>query len=506
MHEREDKSKSKNPSFDDLFCRDLPTKPLPFLGRILVTGASGYIGGRLIPELIARGYRVRAMVRGTASVYKKMWPDIEVVVADALLPGTLEKALEGIDTAFYLIHSLHLGPKEFEAADIKAAANFRHAAEEKRIRRIIYLGGLGDISSHLSSHLRNRMEVAEELRQGAVPVTILRAAIIIGSGSASYEIIEHLVRRLVFIPVPRWGQNNCQPISIRDVIKYMVGVLEIPESVGLSFSIGGKEILTYKEMLGIFSEILNKRTIYFNCPISSIRFYAYLASQVTPVPNAITQCLMEGLKDKVICEDMVIKSILPFQPVSYRQALINAMTREQQDRVSTRWSDAFPPAHELALKLHELKGKEKYNAEFTIFSEKPANSVFNSICRIGGKEGWLYNTWMWRLRGVVDRLLTGVGTSRGRKSYSSLQINDVIDFWRIEDIKPNRRLLLRSEMKTLRRAWLEFSVKERGGRRKVTLRAYYDPMSIMGKLYWYVILPFHNLIFKNLLLEIDKKS
>ncbi|MEE9443788.1 MAG: SDR family oxidoreductase [candidate division Zixibacteria bacterium] len=506
MHKQEKNPKGKIPTPDDLFCHDLPTNPLPFLGRILVTGASGYIGGRLIPELIARGYRVRAMVRGASSVYRKMWPEVEVVVADALLPRTLEKALEGVDTAYYLIHSLYLGPKEFEAADIKAAANFRLVAEEKGIRGIIYLGGLGDISSPLSSHLRNRMEVAEELKQGTVPVTILRAAIIIGSGSASYEIIEHLIRRLAIMPVPRWAQNNCQPISIRDVIKYLVGVLEIPESVGLSFSIGGKEILTYLEMLKIFSEILNKKTIYFNCPISSIKFYAYLASQITPVPNAITQCLMEGLKDKVICEDMAIKSILPFEPVSYRQALLNAMTREQQDRVSTRWSDAFPPAHELALKLHELRGRERFKAKFAIFSEKSATSIFKSICRIGGKEGWLYNTWMWRLRGAVDRLFAGVGTSRGRKSYGHLQINDVIDFWRIEDIRPNKRLLLRSEMKTLRRAWLEFSVRERGGRRKITLRAYYDPLTIMGRFYWYMILPFHNLIFKNLLKEIDKKS
>lgn len=506
MHKRENKSTENGAIPDDLFCHDLPTKPLPFLGRILVTGASGYIGGRLIPELLARGYRVRAMVRGSASVYKKIWPKVEVVVGDSLLPDSLEKVLEGVDTAFYLIHSLHLGPKDFEAADIQAATNFRQVAEKKGIRRIIYLGGLGDISSPVSSHLRNRMEVAEELKKGTVPVTILRAAIIIGSGSASYEIIEHLIRRLAIIPIPRWAQNNCQPISIRDVIKYLVGILEIPESVGLSFSIGGKEILTYLDMLKILSSILNKKTIYIKSPISSITVYGYLASQVTPVPNAITQCLMEGLKDRVICEDMAIKSILPFEPVSYRQALINAMTREQQDRVSTRWSDAFPPAHELALKLHELRGGERYNAKFSMLSLKTATSIFESICRIGGKEGWLYNTWMWRLRGAVDRIFAGVGTSRGRKSYRHLKINDVIDFWRIEDIKPNKRLLLRSEMKTLRRAWLEFSVKERGGRRKISLSAHYDPLTILGRIYWQLIMPFHNLIFKNLLREIDKKS
>ena len=241
---------------NDLFCSDLPSKFQPNIGKILVTGASGYIGGRLVPELLARGYKVRVMLRGISPEYSALWPNVEVVVADAREIGGLRIALKDIDAAYYLIHSLRLGPKEFASADIQAARNFRQAAQELKIRRIIYLGGLGDIRSPLSSHLRSRVEVAEELKECKVPVTILRAAIIVGSGSASYEIIEHLVRKLRIILIPPWAKNRCQPIAIRDVIKYLVGALEIPETSGKSFDIGGRDVLTYKMMLKVPAELL----------------------------------------------------------------------------------------------------------------------------------------------------------------------------------------------------------------------------------------------------------
>ena len=213
---------------EKFFCHDLPSKPQPGIGEVLVTGASGYIGGRLVPELLARGYQVRVMVRAASPEYKERWPDAEIVVADALKIDSLKMVLKDINTAYYLIHSLLLGPKDFASADIQAAVNFRKAAEENQIKRIIYLGGLGDARSHLSDHLKSRMEVAEELKKGRVPVTILRAAIIIGSGSASYEIIQHLVRKTFILLIPQWARSKCQPIAIRDVIKYLVGVLEAP--------------------------------------------------------------------------------------------------------------------------------------------------------------------------------------------------------------------------------------------------------------------------------------
>lgn len=490
----------------DLFCHDLPSAPQPGIGRVLVTGASGYVGGRLVPELLARGYGVRAMVRAASPEYKALWPNAEIAVADALELNSLKKALEGIDTAYYLIHSLHLGPKEFESADIKAALNFRKAAQEQQIRRIIYLGGLEDIRSPMSSHLRNRIEVAEELKCGKVPATTLQAAIIIGSGSASYEIIEHLVRNLPVILIPHWARNRCQPIAIRDVIKYLVGILETPRTAGKTFDIGGRDVLTYEEMLKMVAVLLNKKTTFVPFPFSNIRVYAYFASLFTPVPHPITQCLMEGLKNEVICQNDAIKSFLPFEPLSYKEAIIRAMSREEQDKIYTRWSDAYPPAHELALKLHEIKNRPAYTTSYSIVSKKSASSLFNLLCRIGGKEGWFHNNWMWRLRGILDRILLGVGTSRGRKSYSSLRINDVIDFWRIEDIRKDRRLLLRAEMKLPGRAWLEFDVREESGKRRLSVIPYYDTQTFSGKIYWYVCLPFHHLIFKKLIEDIEGRA
>lgn len=490
----------------DFFCHDLPTQPLLKTGTILVTGASGYIGGRLFPELLERGYPVRIMLRAESPVYKNNWPKVETVVADALNFEQLKTALEGVDTAYYLIHSLLLGPKKFETADIKAAANFRIAAELKHLKRIIYLGGLGDIRNPLSPHLHSRIKVAEELRKGKVPVTILRAAIIIGSGSASYEIIKNLVKKLPVMLMPHWTKNRCQPIAVRDVIKYLVGVLEVPETKRKNLAIGGKDVLTYEKMLKIHSRIIHKNTIFIPFFFSNIRFYAYFASILTPVPNAITQCLIEGLKNEVFCQDDSIKRFIPFEPISYREAVIRALLREERDRVYTRWSDAYPPAHELALKLHELDYTAAYIKQYSIYTKKESSALFNSICTIGGREGWFDNNWMWRLRGMADRILLGVGTSRGRKSYSHLEINDVIDFWRIENLEKNRRLLLRAEMKLPGRAWLEFNIKEEKDKRKLSVIAYYDTNTILGKMYWYIFLPFHHFIFIKLLEDIERRS
>jgi len=490
----------------DLFCHDLTSTPRPEIGKVLVTGATGYIGGRLVPELLARGYQVRVLVRSPSPEYKERWPGAEVVTGDALQQYTLKKALDGIHTAYYLIHSLYLGPEEFTAADIKAAANFRMAADEKGVKRIIYLGGLGDINRPLSKHLRSRMEVAQELDSGKVLVTILRAAIIIGSGSASFEIIQHLARQLHVILSPGWERHKCQPIGIRDVIKYLVGVLEIPETSGKSFDIGGGDILTYKKMIEIMARFLNKRILFIPFPFSHIGFYAYYASLITPVPLPLVQCLFEGLKNDAICQDDSIKNFLPFVPLDYEKAISRATDRETQDRIYTRWSDAYPPAHHLALRLHELKSMPKYTASDSLITEKNPSSIFKSICNIGGKEGWFRTNWMWRLRGLVDRILLGVGSSRGRKSHSTLKTNDVLDFWRVEDIQQDKRLLLRAEMKLPGEAWLEFNLKPVGKRNRLSVIAYYDTHKLFGDIYWYIFLPFHNVIFSDLIRQIERRS
>ncbi|MHC4945449.1 MAG: SDR family oxidoreductase [Planctomycetota bacterium] len=491
---------------EELFCADLASKPRPEIGPVLVTGASGYIGGRLVPELLARGYRVRLLIRAPSPEYESVHPNAETLVGDVLNPEDLDRALEGVHTAYYLVHSLVRGPKDFEEADLKAAANFRTVADSKQLQRIIYLGGVGAAWEKLSDHLRSRLEVSEELKRGLVPVTSLHAAVIIGSGSASYEIIQHLVKNLPFLLIPKWAKNRCQPIAIRDVIKYLVGALEVPEVTGLTLEIGGKDVLTYEQMMREFVKIMQRKRLFIYSPISYIGIYSYVASLITPVPAPITQCLMEGLVSDAICKDDSVRRYIPFEPLSYREAIVRAMSREEQDRVSTRWSDAYPPAHELAIKFHELEEPPRFKAAYSKVTDRPCADLFKAYCKMGGKIGWLHFTWMWRLRGAIDRIFFGVGTARGRRSSKKLKINDVIDFWRVEDIKQDERLLLRAEMKVPGKAWLEFTSKEEDGQSRLSIAAHFDTRGLYGKCYWYFFMPFHDLIFKSMLKEIIKRA
>jgi hypothetical protein len=291
------------------------------------------------------------------------------------------------------------------------------------------------------------------------------------------------------------------------VIKYLVGVLELEESIGQSYEIGGKDILTYEDMLKTCANILGSKILFGRFPYQNISFYSYMASLFTPVPEPIIACLMEGLKDNTVCSEDKITRLIPFQTLSYREAIIRALSREEQDQVYTRWSDAYPPAHELAIKLSELTEPPGYTSTYSLSTRKSAASLFYNMCKIGGKDGWFRNNWMWRLRGWVDRILLGVGTARGRKSSQWIETNDVIGFFRVENIKRNELLLLRAEMKLPGRAWLEFRIANQpDGYNLVTVVAYFQTKSLFGKLYWYLFLPFHSIIFKNLLEDIDTRS
>ena len=491
---------------DTLFCHDLPTKPLPEIGTVLVTGATGYIGGRLVPELLARGYRVRVMVRAESPEHAVLWPHAEIAEADALSPLELRRALSGVHTAYYLIHSLLLGPKGFVQTDWDAAHNFRVAAEEMKVKRIIYLGALGDVSSLLSAHLQSRAEVGAELGRGAVPATVLRAAIIIGSGSASYDLIRHLILSSKIVALPKWAATRCQPIAVRDAIRYLVGVLEAPKTTGESFDIGGADVLSYEQMLRIAARVFGEKRYFVPVPMLTIGPMAYFASLHTPVPVPITRCLFESLRNEVVCMSDAIRQHVPFVPLGFEEAVRRAAYRETQDTVRTRWSDAYPPTHEMALRLHELWRPARYITTYSLLTQASPAALFRSVCTIGGKEGWFWNTWMWRLRGMIDRLLLGVGAARGRKSHTRLAINDVIDFWRVEDLQPESRLLLRAEMKLPGQAWLEFRIKGEGAHNRLAITAYYDTHTVLGRLYWYVFLPFHHFIFVHLLEEIEKRS
>lgn len=490
-----------------LFCADLPTGFREEIGTVLVAGATGYIGGRLVPELIARGYRVRVMVRAASPEHQERWPDAEVVAADALTASEVNKALEGVDAAYYLIHSMLVGPRKFEDADTRAAHNFRIAAEAQGVKRIIYLGGLGDAHADLSTHLASRSRVAEEFSRGTVPTTVLRAAIIIGSGSASYEMINHLVRKIPLFLVPSWAKTRCQPIALRDVIKLLVGVLELPETAGRSYDIGGPDILTYEEMLKTHAEVLGRKRAYIPSPVSSIGFYSYITSLLTPIPAAITWCLMESVTNDVVCEENDMWELIPFRRVSCKEAFVMALSREEQDAVSTRWSDSYPPDYELAIKLSEIDGPPTYTSSYSLVTSKSAQALFRSITHIGGQQGWFHSTFLWRIRGGIDRLLRGVGTTRGRRSASGLRVNDVVDFWRVEEIHYSRQLLLRAEMKVPGYAWLEFRVDPiSGSKNRLSVNAYYKTKGLWGRTYWYIFLPFHHFIFDDLIKQIEKRS
>ncbi|MDB4303601.1 SDR family oxidoreductase, partial [Desulfosarcina sp.] len=458
-----------------------------------------------IPELLARNYRVRILVRNFSPEYLEIWPEVEIVIGDALNEESLLDALKDVHTAYYLIHSLILGHKKFEEVDLKAATNFRIAAEKRNIKRIIYLGGLGDVKTNLSKHLENRIKVAEKLSSGKIPVTILRAGMIIGSGSASFEILKNLVNNTPVFFIPKWARTRSQPISIRGVIKYLVGVMEMDETSGKNFDIGGPDILTYVDKLKVLSGLLGKKRYFIPGFNISPSVYAFFVSLLTQVASPITKVLVVGCKNEVVCQNNNIKKYLDIDLLSFEDALKRALSNEEMDLVSTRWSDAYPPAHNLALKLYELDRSPRYRNSNNILTNKEPSLIFKSFCMVGGKTGWFHNCWRFRTLGALNRLFMGDGAVRGRRSLTSLRINDVIDFWRVENIIENKLLLLRAEMKISGMMWLEFNIGESIGMNKFSANIYFEPKGKIGVIYWYISLPLLSIIFRKLLKRIERK-
>lgn len=462
--------------------------------KILIAGASGYVGSRLVPRLLQKGYAVRCLARNPEKLKSRAWEGVEIVPGDVLKPETLLPALQNVDAAYYLVHAMG-NSGDFSERDALSARNFAQAAKTAGARRIIYLGGLGDQGETLSEHLKSRQEVGAILGESGIPVTELRASIIIGSGSASFEIIRDLVKKLPVMITPRWVNSRCQPIAIRDVLNYLVGALEEPRTAGNIYDIGGEEILTYADMMRLVAEVLGKRLHVLHVPVLTPRLSAYWLNLVTTVPMSIAFPLVEGLRNDTICRDRRIREILPIPLTPFKEAVARALASEKEAHVESRWTEAstYETAEAAGAPFRLLKDEQ------IISTNAAPAQVFQCFQRIGGDAGWYYADWAWKFRGIIDRLIGGVGMRRGRRHPVDLRVGDALDFWRVEEIRPGKSLKLRAEMKVPGVAWLEFKVAESGaGKTVFTQTASFKPANRLGVAYWYAMTPMHFLIFRNM--------
>jgi len=468
----------------------------------LVTGATGYIGGRLVPELLKAGHRVRVLVRDPAKVTDHSWgPAVELARGDLADPGSLAKALAGVDVAYYLVHSLGTGPR-FETTDRQYALTFAREAREQRVGRIVYLGGLLPRDEDLSPHLRSRAEVGFILLASGVPTAVLQAAVILGSGSASFEMLRHLTERLPVMVTPRWVDSRIQPIAVRDVLRYLVGAAELPPDVNRSLDIGGPDVLTYAEMMHRYAAVagLPRRRI-LKTPVLSPSLSSHWVGVVTPVPNSIARPLVESLRNTVVCREHDIVRYVPDPPeglVGCEDAVRLALTRIQEMAVPTAWTSAsMPGAPSDPLPTDpEWAGGDLYvdERERTVIASRAA--LWQVIEGIGGHRGWYSFPLAWRVRGVLDRLSGGPGLQRGRRNPDDVHVGDPLDFWRVEAVEEGSLLRLRAEMRLPGLAWLELQVADgRHGETVFRQRALFYPHGLAGRAYWWSVWPFHGLVF-----------
>ncbi len=475
---------------------------------VLVTGATGYIGGRLVPRLLAAGCRVCCLARDPARLQGRPWRDqVDLVTGDCLRPETLPAAMAKVDAAYYLVHSM-AGGRDFEQRDVLAARHFAHAAKAASVQRIIYLGGLGETESELSAHLRSRQETGEVLRESGLPVTEFRAAVIVGSGSLSFEIIRYLTERLPVMICPRWLYTRAQPIAIRNVLDYLVAALDTPECVGQVVEIGGADVLTYGDMLRRYAQVRGLKRWLVPVPVLTPRLSSYWVHLVTPVPAVIAQPLIQGLRNDVVVRDPSAHRLFPgIQPMNYAAAVRLAVANLERGYVETAWSDA------VASSLGDVTPVQLTTQEGMILERRQqvvkatAETVFRSFAQLGGATGWLYFDWAWQVRGACDRLLGGVGMRRGRRDPQDVRVGDAVDFWRVEAVEPGRLLRLRAEMKVPGRAWLEFRAEPREpGVAVLSQTAFFAPRGLAGFLYWYLLYPIHALIFSGMIRAVARRA
>ena len=477
--------------------------------RILVTGVTGYVGGRLVPRLLDAGYQVRVLVRGSADrLNSRRWHNqVEVVVGDVLSPDTLTHAMADVDAAYYLIHSMS-GNDEFKQRDVQAAQNFAQAAATANVKNIIYLGGLGDPESNLSDHLRSRQETGKTLRQFKVPVTEFRAGMVVGSGSLSFEMMRNLAERLPVMIAPRWVFTETQPIAIRDVLNYLVSALDTPKSYGRIIEIGGADVLTYADMMRHYAQIRGLQRTILPVPVLTPRLSSYWVHAMTPVPASVASPLIEGLRNKLVVRDPAATTLFPhIKPLDFDTAVQRALARMENGEIETFWSDAIASSQGdiEPVYLTQEQGMLIERRQKVVDAETTA--VFRAFSGLGGKRGWPPYNWLWHLRGLLDRLVGGVGMRRGRRHPDDLRQGEALDFWRVEAVEPGHLLRLRAEMKLPGSGWLQFEANPReDGRTDLVQTAYFASKGLLGLLYWYAIYPLHGIIFSRMIDAVAQRA
>ena len=475
---------------------------------ILVTGVTGYIGGRLVPLLLAADYRVRVLVRDPVRLGGRPWlENVEVVQGDVLQPDDLDAALKDIDVAYYFIHSMR-GGKNFQERDIQAARNFGAAAQRQGVKRIIYLGGLGDSEDELSHHLRSRQQTGDALRESDVPVTEFRAGVIIGSGSLSFEMIRYLTERLPVMICPLWVYTRIQPIAIHDTMNYLVSALKTAASVGQIIEIGGAEVMTYRDMMLGYARARGLRRFLIPVPVLTPRLSSYWVHWVTPISAEIAGPLIEGLRNEVIVRDDKARQLFPqIQPMTFEESVRQTLDQLKASKVETSWADALvssqPHESPTVLTTHEGMFLEKRQQ----LVNAPPHIVYRAFVRLGGVNGWLYFNWAWHVRGLLDRMVGGVGLRRGRRHPDDIRVGDALDFWRVEKVDAGRLLRLRAEMKVPGRAWLQFEAEPlANGSTQLIQTAFFAPKGVAGLLYWYILYPIHRLIFSGMVHRLAQRA
>ena len=468
---------------------------------ILVTGATGYVGGRLVPHLVAGGRRVRCLVRDPGRLQGREWADaVEVATGDVLRPETLGAAFDGVAVAYYLVHSMARGAG-FHERDVAAAKVFGRAAADAGVARIVYLGGLGDPDSDLSDHLRSRQETGAALREAGVPVTEFRAAVVVGAGSISFEMIRYLTERLPAMICPQWVYTRVQPIAVDDLLRYLAGALDAPESVGRVVEIGGSDVQTYGGMMTGYARVRGLRRWLIPVPVLTPVLSSYWVHLVTPIPSTIARPLIEGLRSETVVRDDTARELFPdIHPVDYASAVRAALATLESGAVETAWSDALvTTAHDAPPKVLTTQAGMMLERRQEVVPASPG-TVFDVVTGIGGARGYMVYDWAWEVRGALDRLVGGVGLRRGRRDPDELRVGDALDFWRVEAIKPGRLLRLRAEMKVPGAAWLQFETEPRdGGRTLLVQTAFFAPKGLAGLLYWYGLYPVHGRIFSGMI-------